>query len=300
MSQIKISIMCAVYNHEKYIRQALDGILMQKTNFDYEVIINDDASTDGSANIIMEYQKLYPDKIKAILREENLYSKGVCWHTKLYKYFRGEYIAICEGDDYWTDPMKLQKQIDLLDKHPEYIGCGHNVHIVDDNGEIQYNTPMGALHYVDNDIIKDISNIYIEGRFVHSCSLVFSKKVLDKVVASHFEQYNNIDIMGDMKLAALLSVNGLFYQFEDIMSCYRHITTHGDSWSASVSNKNIELYRYNGYNQIQNFLNIHYNVKNNYAFLKAHTTNSAIHQYLQNPSADNKYILTQILLDWRL
>ena len=114
-NKILVSIKCAVYNHEPYLRQCLDGFVMQKTNFRFEAIVHDDASTDGSAAIIREYAEKYPDIIKPIYETENQYSKhdgsvdrimdAVC---------KGKYIAICEGDDYWIDPLKLQKQVDML------------------------------------------------------------------------------------------------------------------------------------------------------------------------------------------
>ena len=111
LDKVMVSVICNTYNHEKYIKSALDGFVMQKTNFEYEVLIHDDASTDSTADIIREYEKKYPDIIKPIYQSENQYSKKVPI-SKTYQYSRakGKYIAICEGDDYWTDPFKLQKQ----------------------------------------------------------------------------------------------------------------------------------------------------------------------------------------------
>ena len=118
---IMVSILTLAYNHEPYIRQCLDGIVMQRTNFRFELLIHDDASTDETANIIREYEKKYPDIIKPIFQKENQYSKKVpIGATYLYPRAKGKYIALCEGDDYWTDPYKLQKQVDFLENHPEY------------------------------------------------------------------------------------------------------------------------------------------------------------------------------------
>lgn len=116
-----VSISCITYNHEPYIKDCLDGFLMQQCNFDYEILIHDDASTDGTANIIREYEAKYPDIIKPIYQSENQYSRGVSI-TSTFNLSRakGKYIALCEGDDYWTDPLKLQKQADILERHPEY------------------------------------------------------------------------------------------------------------------------------------------------------------------------------------
>ncbi len=109
-----------VYNHEPYLRQCLDGFVMQKTNFKFEVHVHDDASTDRSQEIILEYAEKYPDIIKPFIEEENQYSKGLDGVWK-WGELNSKYVAICEGDDYWTDPFKLQKQVDYLESHPE---CG--------------------------------------------------------------------------------------------------------------------------------------------------------------------------------
>jgi glycosyltransferase involved in cell wall biosynthesis len=116
-----VSVCCLVYNHESYIRQCIDGFMMQKTDFAFEVLIHDDASTDRTANIIREYEVKYPEIIKPIYQTENQYSKGISIGIN-YQYPRakGKYIALCEGDDYWTDPLKLQKQVDFLEANPEY------------------------------------------------------------------------------------------------------------------------------------------------------------------------------------
>lgn len=131
----KVSILCLTYNQEKYVSQALDSFLMQETDFDFEVLINDDASTDGTVKILKEYAKLYPDIIKPIFHKENLYSQGFrnLIGRFLFPKAKGKYIAICEGDDYWTDPAKLQIQVDFLDKNPEYSVCFHTTRVVYEN-----------------------------------------------------------------------------------------------------------------------------------------------------------------------
>ena len=127
MQEPLVSIICTTYNHGPFIRQCLDGFMMQKTNFTFEVLIHDDASTDNTAEIIREYEDKYPDIIKPIYQTENQYSKGVkIGLTYLYPNAKGKYIAECEGDDYWTDPLKLQKQVDFLENNPDYVMCSHN------------------------------------------------------------------------------------------------------------------------------------------------------------------------------
>lgn len=124
-SNSMVSIICNAYNNEKYIKDALDGFVMQETSFPYEVLIHDDASTDGTAEIIREYERKYPAIIKPIYQKENQYSKGLGLVGKIQKERAiRKYVAMCEGDDYWTDPHKLQKQFDFMESHPDYTLCG--------------------------------------------------------------------------------------------------------------------------------------------------------------------------------
>ncbi len=122
MSEMMVSICCLTYNQEEYIKDALEGFLMQKTTFPFEILIHDDASTDGTAEIIRQYEARYPELIKPIYQTENQHSKRVAIsHVFQYPRAKGKYIAMCEGDDYWTDPMKLQKQVDYMESHED---CG--------------------------------------------------------------------------------------------------------------------------------------------------------------------------------
>ena len=123
-NELMVTIRCLTYNHEPYIRQCLDGFVMQKTNFRFEAIVHDDASTDGTAAIVREYAEKYPDIIKPIFETENQYSKKDGSIRRIMnEHTHGKYIAMCEGDDYWIDPLKLQKQVDFLEANPEYGMC---------------------------------------------------------------------------------------------------------------------------------------------------------------------------------
>ena len=120
-NDILVSISCLVYNQVKFVRQTLDGFVSQKTNFRFEVLVNDDCSTDGTTDIIREYEKNYPDIIKPIYHKENQYSKGIpVSYSNNFNRVKGKYIALCEGDDYWIDDNKLQLQVDFLESNPEY------------------------------------------------------------------------------------------------------------------------------------------------------------------------------------
>lgn len=120
-TDLLVTIQCLTYNHEPYIRKCLEGFIMQKTNFRFEAIVHDDASTDGTAEIVREYSEKYPGIIRAFFETENQYSKhnGVIGKI-IRENTHGKYIAMCEGDDFWIDPLKLQKQVDFLESHPDY------------------------------------------------------------------------------------------------------------------------------------------------------------------------------------
>lgn len=130
-----LSIVCPTYNQEAFIAQTLDGFLAQQTDFDFEILINDDASTDGTARIIAEYAERYAHIIRPFYQTENQYRQGKPCVPELFVKARGRYIAFCEGDDYWTDPRKLQLQVDFLESHPDYVITYHDAIAFDDKGQ---------------------------------------------------------------------------------------------------------------------------------------------------------------------
>ena len=124
---VLVAINCLAFNHGPYIKECLEGFVMQKTDFRFVAIVHEDASTDDTARVIREYAEKYPEIIKPVFETENQYSKGKVIDAYNYDRARGRYIAVCEGDDYWTDPYKLQKQVDWMDAHPNYSICFHRV-----------------------------------------------------------------------------------------------------------------------------------------------------------------------------
>lgn len=131
---IIVSVGIAVYNAEKYIRQCLDSIIEQKTDFKFEIIINDDCSTDNTQYIIKEYEAKYPDIIVPIFQTENQYSQGIgIMNNYIIPNVRGKYFSLCDGDDYWCDEYKLQKQVDFMDAHPDYTLCYHPAKMIYEN-----------------------------------------------------------------------------------------------------------------------------------------------------------------------
>ncbi|WP_349669268.1 glycosyltransferase family A protein, partial [Lacrimispora sp.] len=130
-SEIMASINCVTYNHGAFIRQALDSFLKQKTDFEYEILVHDDASTDGTGDIIREYAAKYPDKIRPLIQTENQYSQGIDNISGAFNFprARGKYIFMCDGDDYFDSPHKLQKQVDYMESHPDCTLCIHSAKI---------------------------------------------------------------------------------------------------------------------------------------------------------------------------
>ena len=170
----KLSVACITYNAAPSTRAAIDGSLMQTTDFPFEVLIHDDASTDGTAEIIREYAEKRPDVIRAVFQEENQWSKGVSVTSKfLWPLIRGEYVAICEGDDYWTDPLKLQKQVDWLDAHPESSVCFHPVAVHFEDGSRPDSTYPAPKDCPDGFTFEGL----LKHNFIQTNSVVFRWKL---------------------------------------------------------------------------------------------------------------------------
>ncbi len=222
MSEIKVSIVCAVYNHEKYIRNCLEGFLCQKTDFSYEILIHDDASTDNSAKIIREFEEKYPDKVKPIYQTENQYSKGVPITLKYqFPRARGKYIAFCEGDDYWIDEYKLQKQVDYMDTHPDCTFCFTNGYIEDmaDGGELRnfipYNDEDAAV-YTDESCIYTLDDMH-KMTFVPTASYLLPTETVRKILLWLYESCPT----GDLRLRLYATACGYSYYIKDKTCVYR-------------------------------------------------------------------------------
>lgn len=225
MTDIRVSILCASYNQEKYIRDTLEGFVMQRTDFAFEALVNDDASTDATASIIREYEKKYPDIIHGVYQKENQYSKGVSIvRDILVPRSKGDYIALCEGDDYWTDPYKLQKQYDALRAHPEVAISAHRTEeIMAGSGRHhKYIAP-----YEENVIIPEGEVILGGGAYVATGSLMYKRRIeteaMECLKQRHMDYF--IQICGGLE-------GGMLY-LNDCMSVYRRMAK--GSWSKTVS-----------------------------------------------------------------
>ena len=148
-SEPLVSVCCTTFNHQDFIGEAIDGFLMQETNFPFEIIVRDDCSTDKTASIVQAYAKKFPSIIKPIFEKENTFSKGVRPMPSVVERAAGKYLAVCEGDDYWTDPLKLKIQVGFLEKHPDYVVSGHDAFIIDDKGNKVKDSKLPDIHKRD-------------------------------------------------------------------------------------------------------------------------------------------------------
>ena len=215
MEQPKVIVWCLTYNQKDYIRDALDGFVMQKTDFPFEVVVHDDASSDGTTDIVMEYANNYPDVIKPMVEKDNQWQKGGLKHiiNIMNTYHRrGKYIAFCEGDDFWTDPMKLQKQVEFLDCHQEYSMCFHSAK---KKYETDANAWIDCEHIQDKDY--DPTDIFINWT-VPTASVLCRKEAMDFYAQlKHPERIQNYDIFIILSCAMVGKLRGMHEQ----MSVYR-------------------------------------------------------------------------------
>ena len=252
--QIMVSILCNAYNHETYIADAIESFLAQKTNFKYEIIIHDDASTDNTAKIILEYAEKYPDIIIPLLETENQYSKfpSITYEIDL-PVAKGKYIAFCEGDDFWTDPEKLQIQVDIMEADSSIGACCHaNRRIIAKNNKTI--NVMRATIMKDGFI--DHRDCLSESNFPHFTSLMLRRDRYLEMPAK-FRGWP----VGDYPLRAYCLSLGNVYYIDRIMSSYRVMTQ--SSWSKTFR-YNMD-YRYNANKRMDEFL-LMYDEYTNYVY----------------------------------
>lgn len=221
---MKVSVCMITYNHEKYITQAIDGILSQVVNFDYEIVIGEDCSTDNTREIVIEYAKKYPEKFKLLLPEKNL---GITKNfITTYSSCAGDYIALCEGDDYWVDKHKLQKQIDFLDANKDFIICHHKMKIISDDQQENI--------YFSNPKQKEVSTIkdLLKHNFIYTASCVFRNKALNEIPSWFYGV-----MPPDWAFFILLSQYGKIKYFDEAWGVYRRHP--GGAWSSSFEGRNM-------------------------------------------------------------
>jgi glycosyltransferase involved in cell wall biosynthesis len=237
MNMPLVSVCILTYQHRDYIKQCLDSVLMQETAFTYEVCIGEDESSDGTREICVDYAKKYPDKIKLFLRNR---ADVICFAghptgrynlLETLKQCRGKYIALCEGDDYWIDPLKLAKQVDFMESSVGYSGCQHRTMITVDDGNggadhVQFcQQEELSLHDVlaRNFFASDGYNV----SRTHTSSLLFQREIISSGFPEEFYECSQ----GDHFLYVLVTIHGKIRILPDVMSVYR---VHGQGLSAKI------------------------------------------------------------------
>ncbi len=247
MSAPKVSVICLLYNMKDYIAQALDGMLMQKTDFPFEIIVHDDASTDGSAEILREYAEKYPDIIVPIYQEKNQYSQNVkITPTFIFPRVRGEYISYCECDDYWTDPCKLQKQYDFMEAHPDYSLCAAKVRQVNCSDPSVPDKLIGPFETGEVTIEQILGQM--DKQAFCTCSLFIRKKVL-------FERPADFPGKGERVIILWLALNGRVWFINEEVGVYRR--ARPGSWTERSWKKGNEtkIQTYFGYIRVYKSFN---------------------------------------------
>lgn len=280
---ILVSVCVIAFNHGQYISKTLDKILSQDVNFRYEIIVHDDASTDNTKEILDNYYSKYPDIIVPFIEEVNTYSKGQKVIPVFRKKARGKYLAFCEGDDYWCDNAKLQKQIDVLEKEDSIIACVHNTKIFD----CKFNKMCGVLNEVDRDYTvlttRRILNWELQYSY-HLSSLVVRKEIINSI-----PEYYDKTPVEDFAFALLVSLKGKILYLPEVMSVYRRFANN--SWTSSNSASDKVFIR--NYIGIKNMLSEFNKFTNNkfgiMIFVKKGYYNDSIIRKILNSKDDRKF-----------
>ena len=295
MKDPKLSVILITYNHEKYIEKALDSVLSQVSDFPFEIVIGDDCSPDDTKNIIREYRDKYPDIIRIVHREKNTGRPTLNVYETTMK-CRGDYLAYLEGDDYWTDSDKLQKQMDFLNEHPEYIACTHSHKMIDDNGN----------DITDPEILK-ISDMYKwSGEFTmddfeksgfwpgHYASVV-SKNIYKNKKHDYTILYKSHDFVDDGQILLFLLMEGKIYRLDDEMSVWRYVKkAGGNSWTSRSMKRNIQKEDILMSMELMKWLEKEYSLRD-YAKIKAKKDfETALYLYSSSPSKENWQTVREI------
>ncbi|MGN9160325.1 glycosyltransferase [Clostridium sulfidigenes] len=289
---IAVSIVMTTYNQDKYIAKAIESVLMQETSFKYELVIGDDCSPDDTQLIIKEYANKYPDKIVAILREKNIGMRNNADHLR--RICKGKYMVSLEGDDYWTDPEKLQTEFDFLESHNDYIAVAHWCDVVDENDMITeaYKNKYKVFNFKkDTYTLKDYKNNKIPG---HANTIMHRNIYLNPEY--DFEKiYKASSIIGDRTSYLILTLMGKVHVIHRIMSHYRYVQKKGQTnYCSRVLDKNQTLDWYDYYVNLEQYIKEVLGIKISLKKLRYEQVISAVAISLKQNNAENKIIRKQI------
>lgn len=286
--KLMVSVVVTTYNHEAYIKQALEGILAQEVSFSYEIIVGDDYSTDGTNEIVRRFVEKYPSVMRLVRNEKNIgEQKNTC---RLLRLCKGKYIAVCEGDDYWTEKTKLERQISFLEQNPSYIGTAHNVLCVDKKGR-KLSKRLTDFPYQKQHIYGKANALKYE-ELGQMSSYVY-RNIWKSMPLSEFRLFATCKANTDIKLNATLGMMGDVYYFEEVWSCRRKLF-EGDGWTAYAFNNNHRDYSYKSCLNIKNYVKVRFNETMEVDYFLFKMWYDAIKQYLQNPTDTNLKVVRKI------
>lgn len=226
MSNVMVSIYVPTFNHENYIARALDSIVMQRTEYSYEILVGEDCSTDNTRQVLKNWEREHPQKATVFYREQNMHGSECSNAMDLKKRCRGKYIICLEGDDFWTDPEKLQKQVEFLENHPEYYAVAHNCVVVG-----AYSEPNGETYPECKDT---------EYTFRHFASDILPGQYTTLLARNYMTDPGFDRTLaevrvgpGDRNVYFSILCHGRIYCMQEVMSAYRHVTSGGSSFSAT-------------------------------------------------------------------
>ena len=221
-----VSILCATFNQKDYIAQCIEGFLIQKVNFPIEIIIHDDASTDGTADIIRKYESEHPDLIKGIYQAENQYSQKIkIWKNFIYPAAQGKYFAECEGDDYWSDPNKMQKQLDFLEANPDYSACIHRCK----KYNCKTNSFESSFPETKQECDFTLKDLILGGGGFWGSNTIMCRR---DFLPDYNEDFWKLSPVSDFPMSLSLASRGKIHYFPEEMSVYR-VFAKG-SWSSQT------------------------------------------------------------------
>ena len=235
-----VSVCILAFNHENYIRETLDNILIQETSFDFEIIVHDDASTDKTPQIIKEYQERFPKIIRAILQTENQFSKDIKpLSTFVYPYLKSEFVAFCEGDDYWNNPQKLEKQVAIFRRHKDIVICGHNVKIVNEAGvnqkKIFYKKPVASSDF------KFAFHDEFYNHFFHTATIMIKTSVIKQ------QPVTDNWISGDIQFILFSLSKGMGFYIDQKMAVKRRnleSIVHNEAYRLKVTDGQYKMWKH--------------------------------------------------------
>lgn len=289
-----VDVYVLTYNHEKYIKKALDSILMQKVNFKYRILIADDCSTDGTRNILKKYKKKHPDIVHLFFRDKNI---GMRENSRLlHKELKAKYVATIEGDDYWIDEYKLQKQYDFLENNDDFSAYVSSVYMVDKNDNRNLELESVFLNYCYKEerifTFSDALKYILPGQ---SATLMFRNFYL-QLTEKQKKLFYKCRANGDQKVAIINSLNGKIFCSKEVLAAHRKVFDEGTSWSAKTKGKNMAKFHFDAICDIEKMLKYGFNKKVTMRDAKNARFEDSLLLFKQNKNISNLKIMLYIFI----